>query len=132
MRELSISQQVITDVAKECFNQYMLSRTYVYAHETGSFPDLKYSWDTQPKEVQELIKEEVTIYLFNPTLTIEELHQVWLTLKTIQGWTYGDSLSFKDKTFLSVLPFPDLPDYEKDRKTLFVNICLRWLKDRDN
>lgn len=128
MRELSISQQVITETAKECFNQYMLSRTNVYAQAS----ELKNAWESQPKEVQDLIKEEVTIYLFNPTLTLEELHQVWLTLKTIQGWAYGDSLSFKDKTFISVLPFQELPDYEKDRKTLFVNICLRWLRDRDN
>jgi len=44
----------------------------------------------------------------------ENVHENWAVGRIAEGWTYGEARDDKKKTTPCLIPYPDLPDSEKE------------------
>ena len=122
MRDLSISPQIIRRAAEECYETYTSQIKNVYANRP-------LWWENQSEDLQNFIIEEISIYLYNPGCSDEEIHKIWLNLKQIQGWTYGTVLSFENKTSPSIKPYSAMDEDEKNKIQLYQDVCNSIIKN---
>ena len=73
----------------------------------------------QPHNIEMNDDQRASLYdgirfqLDNPDITSEENHENWMKMKIAQGWKYGTTKDFDEKTHPDLVPFDDLPDIEK-------------------
>jgi len=44
----------------------------------------------------------------------ENVHEIWAVCRISDGWTYGETRDDAKKTTPCLVPYPELPEYEKD------------------
>jgi hypothetical protein len=58
----------------------------------------------------------------NPDAGFDVQHLAWLREKLANGWVYGEVKDAEKKTHPCILPFEELPDFEKKKDVLFAMV----------
>lgn len=65
---------------------------------------------------------EVNFRLENPNSGYDAQHNAWLEEKKKEGWIYGDVMDREAKTYPFIVPFEELPEFQKKKYALFCAI----------
>lgn len=80
------------------------------------------SWEEAPLWQQESAIAGVKFRLANPDAPASTQHDSWLEDKIQAGWTYGPVKDAGAKTHPCILPYHELPEFEKRKDALFVAV----------
>jgi len=80
------------------------------------------SWDEAADWQRESVLKGVTAALSG--VSDEELHALWCDEKHQAGWVYGDVKDAEAKTHPALVPYADLPAFQKVKDTLFRTVVL--------
>jgi hypothetical protein len=77
-------------------------------------------WDSESEEV----RQNVILGVQNARLgmTPEQHHQAWVDDKISHGWRYGAEKDSERKTHPCLLPYDQLPEYQRAKNVMFINI----------
>ena len=64
----------------------------------------------------------VKFRLDNPDAGSDAQHNAWMQDKLKDGWVYGAEKDAEKKTHPCIVPFDDLPDFQKKKDKLFCSI----------
>lgn len=76
-------------------------------------------WAETPETIKESARVGVRLIIKNPTTGPEQQHQAWLEFKRQGGWTWGPSKDPDTKTHPCLVPYQQLPPWERAKDTLF-------------
>lgn len=80
------------------------------------------AWAIAPDWQRNSVIEGVQHAVAHPDATPEDSHNNWMALKMAEGWVYGE---FKDpvaKTHPCMLPYDQLPDFQRKKDAMFLAI----------
>ena len=80
------------------------------------------AWAIAPDWQRNSAIEGVQHAVAHPDATPEDSHNNWMALKMAEGWVYGE---FKDpvaKTHPCMLPYDQLPDFQRKKDAMFLAI----------
>lgn len=80
-------------------------------------------WDSAPEWQRESAIEGVKKHLENGYLEPRQSHDLWMSHKLRDGWTYGPVKDVRLKQHPSLLPYDELPLSEKYKDFLFSAVC---------
>lgn len=75
-------------------------------------------WSRAPKWMKESTQQSVVWRLANPHASTSEQHDQWLMQKKADGWKHGRAKDAKKKTHPMIVPYGDLPDFERRKDAL--------------
>ncbi len=55
----------------------------------------------------------------NPSTTPEQSHEGWMAEKLANGWKYGESKDADAKTHPCIVPYNELPEFQRTKDHLF-------------
>lgn len=84
-------------------------------------------WGRAPKWMKEASAASVTWRIANPDAPASAQHDQWLATKKADGWTFGKKKDGRRKTHPMMVPYAQLPEFEK-RKDALVNALVSALK----
>ncbi len=76
-------------------------------------------WEDAEIWQQEAAIAGVKFRLENPDVPVSATHNDWMANKLADGWKYGPNKNMEIKTHPCLIPFDDLPEYEKKKDYLF-------------
>jgi len=85
-------------------------------------------WAEAPEWAKESARAGVRLIIENPTTGPEGQHQAWFEHKRAEGWTWGPSKDPKAKTHPCLVPYAQLPPWERAKDALF-GIIVRVVLD---
>lgn len=107
------------------------NRAFCEAHGDNS----QVPWDQAPDWQKESAVEGVISVLVGRVNSPEESHQAWVRHKKENGWTYGPVKDPDRREHPDLVPFCVLPDKERAKDTLFINVVLAlkplWIREKD-
>jgi hypothetical protein len=81
-------------------------------------------WDGRDKAFQEsFIKAVEEECQDKPHLSPEESHKRWMEDHLKMGWKYGECYDRDAKTHPDLVPYDELPQWEKDKDEVFLVLC---------
>ena len=81
--------------------------------------DSQVDWDDAPEWQKNSALAGVDMHLANPDATPENSHESWLAQKVAEGWTYGEEKDAESKTHPCILPYDELPEFQKAKDHIF-------------
>lgn len=78
-------------------------------------------WGKAPEWQKESARAGVLAVATNEKLTAEQAHESWVTLKTLNGWVFGDVKDVKKKTHPCLVTWKDLPRAQQVKDKLFLS-----------
>lgn len=106
----------IEDIARICHNA---NATYCIVHGDYSQMD----WIVAPAWVRSSAINGVKAHIDSGlTMTPEGSHESWLKQKQAEGWVYGPAKDPKKKEHPCMVPYSDLPEFQKGKDALFTAI----------
>lgn len=81
--------------------------------------DSQVDWDDAPEYQKNSVLAGVDMHLANPEATPENSHESWLAQKVAEGWTYGEEKDAEAKTHPCILPYDELPEFQKAKDHIF-------------
>lgn len=85
-------------------------------------PNVAKPWNTVSTDIYESCLIGVQRVIDNPSITDEALHDSWVETKRSQGWVYGEVRSDEQKHHPCMVPYNELPAYQRLKDALFRNI----------
>lgn len=85
------------------------------------------SWSRAPKWMKEATVASLLWRLGNPDAPASAQHDQWMAAKKADGWTFGKTKDGKKKTHPMLVPYAQLPEFEK-RKDALVNAIVDALR----
>lgn len=85
-------------------------------------PNVASPWVTVGKDIRDSCYIGIDRVIENPDITNEELHNSWIVTKTEQGWKYGEVRSEEAKTHPCMVPYSDLPPFQRLKDAMFRNV----------
>lgn len=85
-------------------------------------PNVASPWKTVGQDIKESCYIGIDRVIENPNITSEALHDSWIVTKTEQGWTYGEVRSEEAKTHPCMVPYADLPPFQRLKDAMFRNV----------
>lgn len=79
-------------------------------------------WDMAELWQRQSAMKGVEFRLANPDAKESAQHDAWMADKEKDGWVYGEVKDAEAKTHPCMLPFEDLPDFQKKKDRLFCAI----------
>ena len=105
----------IEEIAKLCHES-----NRVYCALIGDYS--QFPWCGAADHVKLSAIQGVEFRLKNPHCTPQDLHDAWVEVKTAAGWIYGPEKDEVRKTHPCIVPYDDLPPYQKVKDKLFMGI----------
>jgi len=68
---------------------------------------------------QESAINGVKFRLANPSAPVDAQHNAWMKEKVDAGWVYGEVKDAEKKTHPCIVPFEELPEFQKKKDSLF-------------
>jgi hypothetical protein len=84
-------------------------------------------WNRAPKWMKDSSTASVAWRIANPVAPSSAQHDQWLEQKKADGWKFGKMKDAKKKTHPMMVPYGQLPEFEK-RKDALVNAVVDALK----
>lgn len=97
-------------------------REWAAAHGQDDIPE----WDFAPGWMHESTRESVRHALAHPGSGGRAQHEQWVQQKRADGWRHGPVKDPAAKTHPLMVPYEDLPDWER-RKDILINAVVRAL-----
>lgn len=79
-------------------------------------------WDEAPDWQKESAINGVLMHINNPDATPEDSHKSWLAEKEATGWVYGDKKDAVKKTHPCIVPYNELPEFQRAKDYVFREI----------
>lgn len=79
-------------------------------------------WNEVPQDIKDSCYIGVERVIANPNVTDEELHDSWIETKESQGWKYGEVRSEEERTHPCMVPYSELPEYQRLKDAMFRNV----------
>ncbi len=80
------------------------------------------TWAEAPTWQVESAIDGVEHALKHPDAKPEDSHSNWMALKIAEGWTYGDVKDPVAKTHPCMVPYDQLPEFQRKKDALFLAI----------
>lgn len=82
-----------------------------------------FNWQFAPDWQKESAIKGVTLHIDSGlVMTPADSHAAWLNQKLADGWKYGETKDPDKKTHPCILPYRDLPEFQKKKDALFTAI----------
>lgn len=75
-------------------------------------------WSRAPKWMKDSSVASVVWRLANPKASVSAQHDQWLKQKKADGWRLGKTKDAKKKTHPMMVPYGDLPEFERRKDAL--------------
>lgn len=82
------------------------------------------AWDDAADWMRQSSRDSVIFAIANPDTPVSAQHDQWLEQKKKDGWVYGPVKDEAKKTHPMMVPFRDLPDYEKRKDAIVKALSL--------
>lgn len=92
------------------------------AYSEGMNLELHMPWDSAPQWQKDSAIAGVKAIFDDPLTMPYESHERWMAAKVADGWVYGKTKDAVAKTHPCMVPYGELPDAQRVKDTLFVNI----------
>lgn len=102
-------------IAKVCHDA---NRSWCIANDDYSQP----AWDDAPDWQIESAINGVYHALTYPDATSEDMHSNWMADKIADGWVYGPVKDPVAKTHPCMVPYAELPEFQRKKDALFLAI----------
>ena len=79
-------------------------------------------WDFAPEWQKQSAVAGITYLQKNPDATSKTLHENWVADKRRDGWVYGEVKSSVHKTHPCMVPYDELPAFQRYKDKLFIAI----------
>ena len=97
-------------------------RAWALAHGQADIPE----WQDAPEWMHTATREGVKFSLENPDADGEAHHRKWMAVKLGEGWRYGPEKSDTAKTHPLIVPYEDVPEWQR-RKDVLIHAIVRAL-----
>ncbi len=117
VKQTMISQSGLRsiDIAKVCHQA-----NKAYCESVGDFSQK--DWDDVDSELAQTTMECVEQALADPEMTPEKAHENWMESRIRKGWVYGTAKNETLKTHHCIVPYSELPEYQRKKDALFQSI----------
>ena len=95
-------------------------RGWISAHGQPALPP----WSRAAKWMKESTRESVRFAIENPDAPHSHQHDQWMAQKERDGWVHGPVKDADAKTHPMMIPYEDLPDFEKRKDVLVRAIAI--------
>jgi hypothetical protein len=85
-------------------------------------------WDSEPDELRQGVIDNVGRARHGMTAMM--LHDMWVRDKAARGWKLGPEKDARLRTHPCMVPYWELPDYQRDKNRLFVGIVRAMIHDQ--
>lgn len=92
--------------------------------------DSQVAWEDAPQWQKDSAIAGVRAVLSGEANTPEEQHQCWLDLKNEEGWVYGPVKDPEKKTHPCMVPYAELPAYQRVKDSIFRAVVLAHTLER--
>lgn len=106
----------IPQIARLC---HEANREYCVVHDDHS----QSSWEDSPLSIRQSAIAGVRFRYENPTATPQAQHDAWMAERIRDGWTLGEVKDPVKKTHPCLVPYSELPDYQRYKDELFMAVC---------
>lgn len=80
-------------------------------------------WEAAPHWMHEKTIKSVKFVLDSPNLTAKDMHDHWSETRLSEGWRFGLTKDPIEKTHPMLIPYEDLPEFEKRKDALVISIA---------
>ena len=95
-------------------------RAWIAAHGQ----DAPANWESAPDWMRKSSRESVRFVINNPSASVSAQHDQWVRQKERDGWTLGAVKDDTRKTHPMMIPFADLPEFEKRKDAIVKSLVL--------
>ncbi len=88
-----------------------------YCESTGDLSQV--SWDEAAQSIRDSAVNGVIAVVDDPDITPTALHEKWRAFKAAEGWVYGTEKDPVKKTHPCMVPYSDLPAFQRVKDSLF-------------
>lgn len=85
-------------------------------------PNVASPWETVGQDIKDSCFIGIERVINNPNISNEELHDSWIKTKERQGWKYGEVRSEADKLHPCMVPYEELPAFQRLKDAMFRNV----------
>lgn len=105
----------VTDIAKVC---HEANRAFCETQGDMSQPQWEHAPGWQQKSAVAGVKHRIEY----PMSTPSDSHRSWLAQKEADGWVYGEKKDPDAKTHPCMVPYDQLPAFQKAKDSLFISV----------
>lgn len=91
-----------------------------YCARNGDFSHLP--WKDAQENIKDSARNGVRQIINNPDTTPEQSHENWLAFKKADGWVYGPVKDMEKKTHPCMVPYTDLPEFDRVKDAVFGSV----------
>lgn len=91
-----------------------------YCEALGDFSQP--TWVDAPEWQRSSAVAGVEFLIANPSATAEQTHKSWCEQKEKDGWRYGEVKDAEKKEHPCMLPYSDLPEFQRVKDSLFAAV----------
>ena len=95
-------------------------RGWVTAHGQKATPP----WSRAAKWMRDSTRESILFAIENPEAPHSAQHDQWMEQKFRDGWVFGETKDASAKTHPMLIPYEDLPEFERRKDALMRAIAL--------
>lgn len=111
----------IEQIARTC---HEVNKAYCESYDDLS----QLPWDNAPEWAKESAINGVKYHLNNPESKPSDSHNNWMKEKLGDGWKYGKVKDPDKKEHHCLVPYDELPEFEKTKDALFIAVVRSFVE----